>query len=502
MVFAVDIQNAKSIPMAMRFLSGFFIAMFFLPAGLCAQTDGPLGNLFLAKEGGLAHYSSYDTTGNNADFRKIAPGETLVLVDHRGAGVLRRWWLTIAPRNVVQIHRSLIIRCYWDGEKDPSVEVPVSDFFGMGFGKWKDFISLPVNMTSGGYNSYWPMPFHRSARITVENRGRLPVTNFYYNIDIRTYDKLPREALYFHAQYRQVQTQRGKPVTLLETKGRGHYVGTLLSMQPQRGNSLGYLEGDERVFIDGEQTPSVIGTGTEDYFSSGWYYDTGEYGAPYHGVTVKDDSGRINSYRWHIEDPIPFRKSLKFDIEHGGTNDMPGVEYSSVAFWYQDHPHASFPVLPENLLPLSVSEAPTIEAEDLLKDASVTGGELRVQDMSPFRGKWGGNAQLWWVEGKPGNSLTLPIMAPADGSYELVGFFTRAGDYGIIRASMNGKVIGNLIDGYAGRVETTGPVSFGLVELKKGANRLTIELVGKDARSGGYSEGYLVGIDGFYLKKE
>ena len=99
----------------------------FLANALNAQTDGPLGDLFLAKEGGLAHYSSYDSSGKNADFRVLAPGQTLVLADHKGAGVLRRWWLTIAPRNVVEIHRSLIIRCYWDGETEPSVEMAGKD---------------------------------------------------------------------------------------------------------------------------------------------------------------------------------------------------------------------------------------------------------------------------------------------------------------------------------------------------------------------------------------
>jgi hypothetical protein len=467
-----------------------------------AQTEGPLGDLFMAKEGGLAHYSSYDSSGGNADFRVLAPGQTLVLADHKGAGVLRRWWLTIAPRNIVEIHRSLIIRCYWDGEEVPSVEAPVSDFFGMGFGKWKDFISMPLNMTSGGYNSYWPMPFHRSARITVENRGTLPVSNFYYNIDIRTYSKLPKDALYFHAQYKQVRTKQGVPVTLLETTGRGHYVGTLLSMRPQRGASLGYLEGDERVFIDGERIPSIIGTGTEDYFSSGWYYDTGEYGAPYHGVTVKDDSGRINTYRWHIEDPIPFKQSFKFDIEHGGTNDVPGAEYTAVAYWYQTHPKPAFASLPQNLMPRALSLKPTIEAESLLGTATVNGGELRVQDMGTFNNGWSGSKQLWWVEAKPGDKLTLPIAAPADGEYELVGFFTRAGDYGIFRTSLNGQAIGTLIDGYSEKVEPTGPVSFGQIQLKKGVNNLLIEIIGKESRADGYSNGYLVGIDGFLLNKE
>ena len=150
-----------------------------------AQGEGPLGDLYLAKEGRLIQYSSEDPTGGNIDKRPIAPGETLTLMDHKGPGVVRRWWITIAPRISVEIQRTLIVRCFWDDEKTPSVEVPVADFFGMGFGQWKDFISMPLNMTSGGYNSYWPMPFHKSARIEVENTGTEPVESFYYNIDVR-----------------------------------------------------------------------------------------------------------------------------------------------------------------------------------------------------------------------------------------------------------------------------------------------------------------------------
>lgn len=464
--------------------------------------EGPLGDLARAQEGGLAHYASSDPQGRNADFRPVAPGEELVLVDHQGAGVVRRWWITIAPRDNVEILRHLIVRCYWDGEESPSIEVPVADFFGMGFGEWKDFISQPLNMSSGGYNCYWPMPFRNKARITVKNTGNKAVTHFYYNIDIRTYERLPDDALYFHAQYRQTRTQAGRPVTVLETTGRGHYVGTLLSMQPMRGKNLSYLEGNERILIDGEAKPSIVGTGTEDYFSSGWYYITGEYSAPYHGVTIKDEQlGRTNSYRWHIEDPIPFQKRLRFEIEHGGTNDVPDVEYSSVAFWYQTHPHPSFPPLPDNLTPMTQLAVPSIEAESLLDQAEVTGGELRVQNMEEFKGNWGNDAQLWWVGAKPGNRLKLRIEAPAKDTYGLIGFFTRARDYGILRLEVNDQPVGSLLDGFSPEVEPTGPVYFGKVPLKAGKNDLVVELVGKDVRAAGFSEGYLVGIDGFLLQR-
>lgn len=465
--------------------------------------SGALGHLIWPRDGShIAHYSSRDRTGGNADFVAIAPGESFTLVDHAGAGVLRRWWLTIAPRNDVAIQRGLIMRCYWDGEDEPSVEVPVSDFFGMGFGLWKDYTSLPLNMTSGGYNSYWPMPFKEGARITVENTSDVPIERFYYNIDIEAHDELRDDALYFHAQFRRTITKSGTPVTILETTGRGHYVGTLLAMQPLRGNGLGYLEGDERIFIDGEERPSIVGTGTEDYFSSGWYYDTGEYSAPYHGVTIKDeDSGRINTYRWHIEDPIPFDESFRFRIEHGGTNDMPGVAYTSVAYWYQTHPHPAFPPLPANLLPLKRTMAPAIEAESLAATARATGGEVRTQDMSGFEGQWGANEQLWWVGAKPGDTLALSIDAEKAGAYELIGFFTRGRDYGIVRLRAGGEALRPLVDGYSSSVEQSGPVSFGTVTLEGGRNEIAVELIGKDARSAGYSDGYLVGIDGFLLRE-
>jgi hypothetical protein len=364
-------------------------------------------------------------------------------------------------------------------------------------------------MTSGGYNIYWAMPFRRRARITIENRSREVAERFYFNVDVEAYERLPDSVLYFHAQFRRTATRAGEPVTLLEATGRGHYAGTLLSMQPRRGRGLGYLEGNERVFIDGETTPSIIGTGTEDYFSSGWYYDTGPYSAPYHGATIKDTlSGRVSTYRWHVQDPIPFTRSLRFTIEHGGTNETRDVDYTSVAFWYQTHPHAPFPALPANLMPI-VPAVPVrlpgmIEAESLLGTARVTAGELRVQDMAGFEtdsALWSAGAHLWWVLSRPGARLTLQLPAPAAGAYELIGYFTRAQDYGDVRLTVDGRALSPIVRGYSPTVEPTGPISFGRVPLRAGANTVTLEIVGKDARSQGYSDGYLVGIDGFVMRR-
>ncbi|MEM1128447.1 MAG: DUF2961 domain-containing protein [Bacteroidota bacterium] len=493
----------------LRMLSLGFLCLFlgtlFLGT-LSTATAQPLGHgstlerLTMPIDGGLVHYSSYDRTGGNDDFVVIEPGETHVMFDHAGAGVVRRWWITIRPRNNEEVQRQLIVRCFWDGQAEPSVEVPVSDFFGMGFGQWKDFQSLPLNMTSGGYNTYWAMPFKERGRCLVENTSAVLIERYYYNIDLHTYDELPEETLYFHAQYRQAVTERDVPYTVLDTEGRGHYVGTLLSMQPRQGNALGYLEGDQRLFIDGEATPSIIGTGTEDYFSSGWYYDTGEYSAPYHGIPIKDEAtGRIVTYRWHIEDPIPFQERFLFTIEHGGTNDTPDVDYSSVAFWYQTPVFTAFPALPDNLLPYKLVTAPTVEGEDLLEQGVVTGGRLTTQNLGGTTERWGGGAHLWWVEAEPGDRLTLPLSVDAAGPYDLTGFFTRAGDYGIVRVSVNGAALRPLVDGYSRIVEPTGPVRFGEVSMRAGLNEITIEILGKHQRSAGYSDGYLVGIDGFSL---
>ena len=480
------------------------------PRVFAQQGSGTLDALARPHAGRIAHYSSRDTTEGNADFRAIAPGETVTLVDHRGAGIVRRWWVTIAPRNNRQIQRQLIVRCWWDDETEPSIEVPISDFFGVGFGEWRQYESLPLNMTSGGYDSYWAMPFRRHARITVENRSAVAVGAFYYNVDIETRPALDDSTLYFHAQFRRVITAAGQPVTVLDATGRGQYVGTVLSMQPLHRRGLWYLEGDERVFVDGERSPGIIGTGTEDYFSSGWYFDTGPYSSLYHGLTIKDSlTSRVSAYRWHIEDPIPFSRSLRFTIEHGGTNDAPNTDYSTVAFWYQTHPHAPFPALPSDLLPDSTSiqilRIPgAIEAEALLAEAHVTDGKLQGQDMGEWEadsGRWSGGTHLWWTLAKPGARLTLPIRVPSAGSYDLTGYFTRAGDYGNVRLRVNGRTLPTIVHAWAPNVSPTGPISFGRVPLRAGVNDVTVEIVGKDPQSHGYSDGYLVGIDAFVVRR-
>jgi len=162
-------------------------------AGPADSLGSPLAGLAMARDGIAKHEGSWDRSGGNADMRRVDPGQTITLLDYRGAGIVRRFWVTIAPRAEKTIHRQAILRMYWDDSPTPCVEAPIGDFFGVGFGEQKDFISLPLNQTSGGYNCYWPMPFHRSARWTLTNLSSRRIDAFYYNIDFTALKSLPRE---------------------------------------------------------------------------------------------------------------------------------------------------------------------------------------------------------------------------------------------------------------------------------------------------------------------
>ncbi len=343
-----------------------------------------LDTLPFLKDFRAAQESSYDRTGGNDDFVSIEAGASAVLADIRGAGCVSRIWVTIASPDLY-ILRRCVIRMYWDGEDQPSVEAPIGDFFGVGFSEYRDFAALPLGMTSGGFYCYFPMPFSKSARIEVENQSARKIHAFYYHITHHRFDKLEKDAETgrFHARWRHEKTMPGSNFTLLEAEGAGHYVGCNLNMQGVKPLSFWFLEGDEMIYVDGEQHPPAYhGTGTEDYFNSGWYFRTGTFSAPFHGLTLKDTlRSRISAYRFHIEDPIPFKKSIRVTIEHGGVNDAPGSDYSSTAYWYQTEPHHSMGMFPpgDDRLPDDgfILRGAKETASDVLEVAFNIGNRLR-----------------------------------------------------------------------------------------------------------------------------
>lgn len=316
-----------------------------------ARAGEDMDGLPRLKDFEMHRITSADPKGGNEDWRDLKPGETLVLLDVKGPGevVHLRDNITSREPHHLQAH---VLRMEWDGEETPSVEAPVGDFFAVGFGFTEKFSSAlmdidqrPGKLTDpaamgAARNSWIPMPFRKSARIAIANQGREP-SRHWFEVNYKALKELPADAAYFHAQYRQATPPPEGLYTILEAKGRGHLVGCVLSVQNRDGGWWG--EGDEVLWIDGKQ--AIQGTGSEDYFLESYGLRPGCF--PYHGVTICEEPF-ATAYRWHVVDPVPFRESLRFQIEHGPGAPpwKSGNYYYSVAYWYQTEPHAAFPRLP------------------------------------------------------------------------------------------------------------------------------------------------------------
>ena len=281
----------------------------------------------------------------------LPPEGTTTLAEIDGPGIIQHIWITVGEL----AYRDCVLRMYWDGEEQPSVEVPVGDFFCNGHGKRCNILSMPINVNpSGGFNSYWPLPFRKSARITVENQRWEPIRGFFYQISYCLTD-VPADAAYLHAQWRRSLTTRTYPEHVLVDgiKGKGQFVGSYLAWCQFSDGWWG--EGEMNFYIDGDgEYPTWCGTGTEDYFGGAWGFgDT--FTAPFLGYPYWERNPgcvpKHGLYRWHIMDPIRFDEDLKATIQALGW--WPDGKYepltddiSSVAYWYQTEPHAPFPVLP------------------------------------------------------------------------------------------------------------------------------------------------------------
>ena len=312
-----------------------------------------LGSLALLRDHRNARSSSYDKTGANADFWVFDAGEKKTIADLEGPGIVKHIWVTIASTEPAYL-RKIVLRMFWDDETEPSVETPAGDFFGLGHATTTYFASHPLSMFDRGFNCFFPMPFYKRARIEVENQGSAGPCIFYFYVDYEIHEKLPEGLGMFHAQWRRenpcaaVQLPNEQNVdgkenyVVLEAEGHGHYVGCHINIDALSPGWWG--EGDDMFFVDGEKwAPAIHGTGTEDYFCGAWNYNELKqvFWTPYYGYHLKgndDYTGKHSMYRYHIEDPIVFHRSLLFSIEHGHANDM-GHDYSSTAYWYQREPH-------------------------------------------------------------------------------------------------------------------------------------------------------------------
>ena len=374
---------------------------------------GGLSGLVYRRNARRRRVSSWDRTGKNRDSISIGAGETKVIADIKGPGSVKHIWITIASEELYYPRR-ILLRAYWDGETAPSIESPIGDFFGVGHGVVNHYVSLPLNMITkpgrpqrfAAMNCFFPMPYSKGARFEIVNDGEEDVQAFYFYIDYEEYPDVSMVPdLRFHAVWhRELFTESECPpekagetpnltgegnYVILDAEGVGHYVGCNLSIDhvDPIPDFPWFGEGDDMIFIDGEKwPPSLHGTGTEDYFCAAWGYPSLKYDGPYHGISLaepvvpsrdwgvparsepwaeptalEDDlsySGKWTTYRFHIEDPVYFSKSVRVTIEHGSAN-CHSDDYSSVAYWYQTEPHKVFaPILPvSKRLPLSKRES-------------------------------------------------------------------------------------------------------------------------------------------------
>ena len=303
------------------------------------------------------YLSDPNEESSNIDNFNVLPGKTHVLLDANGPGVITHIWLTFlgpepqewAEKGAAN-HQEMLLRIYYDGNPRPAVESPVGDFFAACFGKRSAINSLPVvNDDGDSYNCFWKMPFRKSIKIEIVNQSKKQIRLLYYNIDWIKKDKISEDTPYFYAQYRQeYPAEPGKDYLILDTKGKGQFVGTVLAVRSRSPEWFG--EGDEKIYIDGEKIASIQGTGTEDYFLSAWGLKT--CSGLYSGVPYFDQwgivGGHTSAYRWHINDPIVFNTGIKVTMEHFGwmsVDENPkGLhsswnerqdDFSSVAYWYQ-----------------------------------------------------------------------------------------------------------------------------------------------------------------------
>lgn len=315
-----------------------------------------------------ARASSTDPTGGNRDHLTIEPGQTVQIADLTGPGIIRHCWFTLATGSPDYLSR-VTLRMRWDDDAEPAVDSPWGPFFGLGHDEVADMVSEPIVVMAGkapyikyppgyaAFHTYFPMPFRKRARITVTNGTDEPIRQFFFHIDWQKLQALPDDTCRFHARYR---TEHTKPETLpdgrnvsgednyviLETAGRGHYVGCTLHVEARPDEPGKWYEGDEMIAVDGaELDERILGTGSEDYFGMAWgvrrhfqspCFGTSYFRWPEQGPEMQQ-YGTFSLYRFHLRDPIPFSKSIHVSIEHGYNNDA-GHRYASVAYWYAHRP--------------------------------------------------------------------------------------------------------------------------------------------------------------------
>jgi len=476
----------------------------------------PMALLSTSQQYSAARVSSYNREGGPRDnFWIPTTGEEVTLAELKGPGAITHIWTT---------HRGgghdLILRIYWEGSEHPSVEAPIGDFFGVAMGVNAPMNSFPIQVSSEGRarNCWWYMPFNKSARVTVcapysEENAKRETVSLYFYIGFHVFSRPLPDIHYFHARFLETDpSPRGKPVLLADAEGEGHFVGVVMGHRARTPGWFG--EGDDIITVDGKV--SFLGTGTEDYFCDAWGFRV--FSDLYHGVPYLEERGvgqRLSAYRFHILDPIPFRRSFKFEIEHWPwISPLPNTGrgyYSGVGFWYQKKIHAPWPRLERILAnePWDPDKGRwhipgALEAEDLgILDFRTKAGRNERPSVEKIMPNLSGDHMLLFDSGGKG-SLSLAVPVEEEGRYGVKVYFVRAPDYGIARLLVNGKPLGDPVDTFLRTDDLTRPIwpplafEMGEADLHEGINIFEFHIDSKAEDA----EGYKVGIDCLVLDKK
>jgi hypothetical protein len=475
---------------------------------LCAQGAGlgrSLSTLFDAPAG-KSHRASSSSgdVASNADFIALASGAEIAIASLKGPGVITHMWINVQSDDPYA-GRLVVLRAKWDGESGASIEVPIGDFFGVGFGLDGNVDTLPVRVTADGRarSCWWPMPFSSSAEVTIRNDSPRPIRMLQWAVDWSD-TPCPANVRTFHAHFRASNRElAAHDHKVLDVRGRGHYVGTVLSIWSGEEGWPG--EGDDRFYIDGEVTPSLQGTGLEDYFGDNWSFHLGT--GPYGGVTLFEGTGpgaRSTACRWHLQDPIPFEKSLVVAFERSGwvyRSDEWSVvtnradAFSSVAFWYQEEPHSALTVLPppsERLPFFEIRYEP--EEKDVFKTLRVAEGALPPEVQAGNFWAYGGQVHFN-PQDRDKAHLYLPFDVPSVHDFDFYLRCTKSPDGGSWQPYIDGAPMGAPIDLYA-TPGTSKEVVLGRLRMKPGNHELELRGSGKNVASSGYA----LGFDSFMVR--
>ena len=418
-----------------------------------------------------------------------------------GANAVCGFLVHLDANDLVAAARQIVVYMEFDGEK--TVECPIGDFFGTAPGL-VSYESLPLGITEGEAQDmwcHWRMPFRSGAKISVRNLGEQQA-RVHGAVAVVPYDWDDRSLL-FHAKWRIAKNVPTRPMTdwsHLACGGKGRFVGGAFHIVNPVKKWWG--EGDEKIYVDGEEFPSHFGTGTEDYYGYAWCCNE-RFVHAYHNQPNCDGPGNYGNTsvnRFHIIDDIPFTQSFTFDIEDWHWHDRCDTTRAAVSYWYARPKGSDFfgPITQDDVqiepIPeLKVPRVPGAIEGERIKVLAKT-GNVGAQGSWAFMSD---EKHLWWREGKPGDRLELGFGVKEAGRRHVIVRLTKAVDYGKVQLHVNGQKAGEVIDLFNNGVVGTDEIDLGGFDLKKGQNTLAIEIVGANDKA---VKSYMAGLDYILLK--